>query len=120
MKKPRSPCKALWIQTAERKITEVTYTGLSDLQRMVGGNIELAMRLKWEDVLFVDDEGLHKYQDFFVVPDGHQPFAGNGVIVGKEYHNSPMTRDPQTTLAEIQAVIRWHNRSEIQRTIGHG
>lgn len=111
--------KALWIRVDNRTVTEVDYEGLPDLQRMVGGNIELAMRWTGGDVLFVNDEGLFKYRQFFTLPNGHQPFAGNGVIVGRERAGSARTWNPKSTLADVTANVRFFNHFEISKEIGH-
>jgi hypothetical protein len=58
--------KAYWIDATAQTISEVDYAGLSDLQRMAGGYIEIAKAWDSGDVLFVDEEGLLKgTQTFF-------------------------------------------------------
>lgn len=110
--------KAFHIDVTARTVAEVSYEGLDDMQKFVGGGIELAMRLVSGDVLFVDDEGLFKYHEFFVVPLGHQPFAGNGLVVGKERPNSARTYDPTTRLEDLRAAVRFFHRRDIQRMYG--
>lgn len=61
---------------------------LPDLQRLVGGYIQIACRLQDDHVLFVDEEGLFKPQRWFFRLRGlDTPFAGNGVIVGPERYD---------------------------------
>lgn len=106
---------AYWIKAKEKTVEEVQYEGLPDLQRMVGGPLELAMRWGSGDVLYVDEEGMFKYPDFIIVRDGHQPFAGNGVYVGRETGD---TRPPKRTLAEVTAMVSFAPRSSLQHAPG--
>jgi hypothetical protein len=102
--------KAYWIDVTKREISEVEYTGLADLQRMVGGYIEIAfMWQRTRDVLFVDEEGLLKNLTFgFRIPERpDQAFAGNGVLVGREVGDSGDTVDPAMTLQELCARVRF-------------
>ena len=58
---------------------------LAFMQKAVGGYIERATELKNGDSIFVNEEGLlENPRFFFEVEGGHQPFAGNGVVVGGE------------------------------------
>src|SRR5882724_6864159 len=82
------PYRAIFIDAKAHTITEIEVTdqrhGLADLQRLVGGSIERAMvmPIALSDDLFVNEEGLYKFNYGFAVVSGHQPFAGNGVIIG--------------------------------------
>jgi hypothetical protein len=55
---------------------------LTQMQTLVGGYIERAMTLPNGDDVFVNMEGLlHSPRHFFTIVGGHQPFAGNAVIL---------------------------------------
>ena len=110
--------KAFHIDATAKTISVVEYEGLADLQKMVGGNIELAYCRANGDAVFVDDEGLFKYRQFFTMPDGHQPFAGNGVIVGREFPGSSRTRPPRSTLEELQRIVKFFDHAQMHRGYG--
>jgi hypothetical protein len=78
--------RAILIDAAKREVTEVEIPGdLKSLQAAVGGYIETAVRLADEDVIFVNEEGLLQSpptDHWFVFKGAHQPFAGNGILVG--------------------------------------
>lgn len=103
---------AYHINARDKTVTQVEYEGLADLQRMVEGNIELACYTKAGDTLFVEGEGMFKFDFFFFIEGGHQPFAGSGVIVGKEIGDSMRTMQPKATLAEVTSQVRFMNRNE--------
>lgn len=103
--------RAIFIDSTARTIEEIELPEgeaehLAELQKRVGGYIELATQFPNGDTLFVDEEGLFKEnQQFFVIIGGHQPFAGNGVIVGPEVdeRQSPA----KTQLITIRNSVRF-------------
>ncbi len=77
--------KFIVIDSEKREVREeeVEKDTLAQMQRIVGGLIERAHTIDDDNEIFVDEEGLLKgKQDFFLIYGAHQPFAGNGVIVG--------------------------------------
>ena len=115
--------KAFWIRADIRTVEAVEYKTLADLQRMVGGFIESAWRNKKDDAVFVDEEGMFKYDGFFTIAGGHQPFAGNGVLVGRDRsesskdYNALPTHDPSMTLAEVTSAVRFMSRLDAAKDI---
>lgn len=112
--------RSIIIDAAARTVIEKETDGdLKFLQQHVGGSQTITVggvRAEESDVgdtLFVDDEGLlHGEQSFFLLPlFSTQPLAGNGVIVGSDEDGE--TVGCLSTLAEIQANIRWLTKSEI-------
>ena len=106
--------KALHINVRDRTVTEVPFAGLEDLQRLVGGFIELAHLWPNGDTLFVDEEGRleHKFSGvgFALRLAPVRSHAGNGVVVGREvddrsnpngYHNA----DPEISAAELARLV---------------
>lgn len=80
--------RVLYINANRQSITMTHAAGLSALQALVGGSIQIGCRLPDDHVLFVDEEGLFKPQRWFFRLRGlDTPFAGNGVIVGPEKYN---------------------------------
>lgn len=100
--------KAYFIDTlGGTGVTAVEYNDADDIRRMLKGDLELAHQYDNGDVVYVDDEGMFKYHKFFIVPGAHQPFAGNGVVVGREFPGTARTRPPRSTLRELQIAIRF-------------
>ena len=91
------------------------------MQRFVGGDIEVAFQWGNGDVLYVDEEGLLKPQEhWFAVPVERpdQPFAGNGLVVGREvegdqYREGFTTLPPVITKDELTAKIVWRGAAEV-------
>lgn len=105
--------RAILIDPIKREVTEVQIhhalegDTLGDLQKAVGGYIELAHRFDNGDDLFVNEEGLYKYSIFFDI-GAHSPFAGSGIIVG---HNSAGNTTPaKSSIEDIKSRIRWQVR----------
>jgi hypothetical protein len=76
--------RAIIINTQHRTITETDIdASLRSLQTIVGGLIEpVTYGLDDHHHCYVNEEGLlNDPQHFFLFRDGHQPLAGNGVIL---------------------------------------
>jgi hypothetical protein len=76
--------RAIIINAKDRTITETEIDGsLKSLQQIVGGLIEPVYQgLRDNHHCYVDEEGLlADPQHFFMFKAGHQPLAGNGVIL---------------------------------------
>lgn len=102
--------RAIFIDSTARTIEEIELPEgeaerLAEVNKRVGGGIEFATRFPNGDVLYVNGEGLYKHERFFVVLGAHQPFAGNGVIVGAEVdeRQSPA----KTQLATVRNMVRF-------------
>jgi hypothetical protein len=76
--------RAIIVNAQDRTITETEIDGsLKSLQRIVGGLITPVYDgLDEHHHCYVNDEGLlDQPEHFFMFKDGHQPLAGNGVIL---------------------------------------
>ena len=76
--------RAIVINAKDRTITEIEIDGsLESLQRIVGGLIEpVTQGLDGTHHCYVNEEGLLDHpRHFFMFRGGHQPLAGNGVIL---------------------------------------
>lgn len=76
--------RTIIINPKDRTITETDTDGsLEALQRIVGGSIELVYQgLDDNHHCYVNEEGLlDNPRYFFMFRDGHQPLAGNGIIL---------------------------------------
>lgn len=79
MKKKR----VLIINAKDKNITEGEVSSLKDCQAIVGGRIERGHILDNGDEVYVNEEGLLSSEEyFFWIKGAHQPFAGNGYIIG--------------------------------------
>lgn len=101
------------IDATARTVTAVEFDGLEGLQKMIGGWIEAAYGWANQDTLFVDEEGLLKRHEhfFWLLPERpDQPFAGNGVLVGREDDDETVStrvvnHPPTMTLDELRVRI---------------
>jgi hypothetical protein len=78
--------RAIIVNPKDRKITETEIDGsLQSLQQIVGGMIEpVTQGLDGNHHCYVNEEGLFDQpQHFFMFRNGHQPLAGNGVILAE-------------------------------------
>lgn len=97
--------KAFWIRPGAMSIEMVECNGLADMQRMVGGYIEVAHRFPNGDIVFVDEEGLLKEPSlWFEIAGAHQTFAGNGLVTGPEDAEGKLT-EPRSTRDELTQVV---------------
>lgn len=101
--------KALHIDAEHLTIGVVEYHGLADLQRLVGGFIEVAYLWPNGDVLYVDEEGLLKLpqRGFRITVRPDQPLAGNGVLVGREIEGTAGTEPPTMTVPELWSTVQF-------------
>ena len=88
--------------------------GADGIRKLLGcQRFEAAHRFDNGDVLFVDEEGFVKPCDAFfsltVRPD--QPFAGNGVVLGRHAGDGVPTRPPRTTATELEAMVTFKDRA---------
>jgi hypothetical protein len=114
--------KGILIDAVKREVREVEVEGLRGLQEAVGGLITIAHSFindkdEETDTLFVDDDGLLKGPKYFFVIEGaHQPFAGNGLIVGID----PAEGDTVSTTQKIEAIkaqVSFHSLDEVRRMV---
>ena len=88
--------RAIVINSEDRTITETEIdVSLEALQQIVGGMIEpVTLGLDGIHHCYVNEEGLLDHpQYFFMFRGGHQPLAGNGVILAltREGEEAPCT-----------------------------
>lgn len=104
--------KLIQINSVDRTITEVEVPEitLEVMQKYVGGNFECAHVIDEKNELYVDEEGLLKIQEgFFFYEGAHQPFPGNGIIVG---HDEEDTVGCTLSVEEVTPKIRFMNPLE--------
>lgn len=102
----------IFIDSKEKTITTKKCSCLKDLQNLVGGYIETGMRMDNEDDLYVDEEGLLSGpESFFLYKGAHQPFAGNGVVVGCDEDGD--STDHKTDIETVRASVKFLSKSEL-------
>jgi hypothetical protein len=109
--------RAIIINAQERTITEAEIDGsLKTLQQTVGGMIEpVTQGLDGDHHCYVNEEGLlDGPQHFFMFRDGHQPLAGNGIILAEtdDGGEAPCTLSldwvkERVTFMDVLAVRHW-------------
>jgi Domain of unknown function (DUF3846) len=109
--------RAIIINTEDRTITETDIDGsLKTLQQIVGGMIEpVSQGLDDNPHCYVNEEGLlDSPQHFFMFRSGHQPLAGNGVILSStdDGDEAPCTLSldwvkERVTFMDLEAARQW-------------
>ena len=77
--------RAIFINSKERKVEEIDFNGdFREIQKQLDVDCFTCVGIDDDNTLYVDDEGLmNGTQDFFDM-GLHQPFAGNGLILGTD------------------------------------
>lgn len=94
--------KAILIDVVNQTVTDVNVEGgLQGWYKLIGCNyVECAHYFNEHDSIMVDEEGLFKQPEaFFFVEGAHQPFAGNGLVVGVDENGE--TVDVNMTAEEL-------------------
>lgn len=71
-----------------------------------------------DDAIMVDDEGLlniGKDTRFFTYEGAHQPFAGNGLVVGTSDRGKTIA--PQITIEEVRSKVKFYSLNEVKELI---
>ena len=108
--------KAILIDSVNRKIEEVEVeAGLEDIYKHIGNDcsmFEVATYLG-TDCIYVDEEGLLKdIVSVFEVNGAHQPFVGNGLVVGSTSEGDSTT--PIITVDEIKKLVSFITPDELR------
>ena len=109
--------RAIIINAKDRTITATEIDGsLKTLQQIVAGMIEaVSQGLDEFHHCYVNEEGLLDYpRHFFMFRDGHQPLAGNGVILSStgDGDEAPCTLlldwvKERITFMDLEAARQW-------------
>jgi uncharacterized protein DUF3846 len=116
--------RTIIINPKDRTITETDVDGsLKALQQIVGGLIEpVCQGLDDNHHCYVNEEGLlDNPQYFFMFKDGHQPLAGNGIILssteGGDEAPCASSLDwakANVTFMDLKAARKWADENEQQ------
>lgn len=104
--------KAILIDAKNREVKEVEITGdLESWYETIGCQmVECALYFDEHDSIMVDEEGLFNSEcnEFFFVNGGHQPFAGNGLVVGTDDMGEAV--DTKISLDEVKSKVKFMDR----------
>lgn len=120
--------KAILIDVKKRTLTEVDVDSSNTLEewyKLIDCNlVEVAMELPNNEhngnSIMVDEEGMLSIGEdsgFFTMAGGHQPFAGNGLIVGINYDNGE-TIDVSITVDYLKDKINFFTFHEVKTLVG--
>jgi len=108
--------KAILIDAKARTFSIVEVGDCLDIQKKIGcGCFTIATQLPRNDVIYVDDEGMLTLDDesvFFEFEGAHQPFVGNGLVMGGDDEGE--TQDVKITLLEIQNKVKFLTLAQVR------
>ena len=113
--------KAILIDSINKEVKEVEIgKGIDEMYKFLNCEIfTIASYLPKNDVIFVDDEGLMNGTDtFFTYEGAHQPFAGNGLIMGSNSKGESV--DCKIDLNEVKKKVNFYDRFELSMAIAFG
>lgn len=109
--------KAILIDVYNKQVKELTLDPNKRMldqwyEHMKCDLVTVAHYINDHDSILVDDEGLLKPCDHFFNYEGsHQPFAGNGLVVGVDEEGETVACD--ISLEEVQAKVSFYSRQEV-------
>ena len=113
--------KAILIDSINKEVKEVEIgKGIDEMYKFLQCQcFTIASYLPKEDAIFVDDEGLMNGTDVFFTYEGaHQPFAGNGLIMGCDDEGESV--DCKIGLTEVKEKVKFYSRYELALGIQMG
>lgn len=114
--------RAVLINAKDRTVTDVEVDGrknvLHQWYKLLNVRmVEVALYInEQEDSILVDEEGMLELDEntcFFVYEGGHQPFAGNGLIVGKDEDGESISC--HVTADEVRSKVKFLNIHEARQ-----
>lgn len=107
--------KAILIDAKNKEVKEVDIAGdLESWYETIGcGMVECALYFDHYDSIMVDEEGLfnNECNEFFFVKGGHQPFAGNGLVVGTDENGEAC--DTKISVDEVKSKVNFMDRLQV-------
>jgi len=113
--------KAILIDAVNKEVKEVQIgKGIEEMYKFLNCEcFTIASYLPKNDAIFVDDEGLMNGTDsFFTYEGAHQPFAGNGLIMGSDDEGE--STDCKVSLDEVKSKSNFYSRYELALGIAMG
>ena len=108
--------KAIFIDAVNRKVEKIdfNYNGdISMIQEKIGCSCFTAVGLETgQDAVYVDDEGaINGTNDYFFIKGHHQPYAGNGLILGCD--NEGYSTDAECFDSFDPDTVKFMDRDEL-------
>ncbi len=113
--------KAILIDSKNREVKQIEIgKGIDEMYNVLECEcFTIGTYLPKEDAIFVDDEGLMNGTDMFFTYEGaHQPFAGNGLIMGCD--DMGESEDCKVDLTEVKNKVKFFDRYEIALAVKMG
>lgn len=113
--------KAILIDSINKEVKEVEIgKGIDEMYKFLNCEcFTIASYLPKNDAIFVDDEGLMNGTDVFFTYEGaHQPFAGNGLIMGCDDEGESV--DCKISFTEVKDKVKFYTRYELALGIAMG
>lgn len=113
--------KAILIDSVNREVKEIEIgKGIDEMYKFLQCEcFTIASYLDKEDAIFVDDEGLMKEQNaFFTFEGAHQPFAGNGLIMGCDDEGE--SEDCKISFNEVKEKVKFYDKYELSLGLAMG
>ena len=80
--------------------------------------VEVGHYFNNHDSVLVDEEGLFSIDNdskFFTIKGGHQPFIGNGLVVG--VNNKGESVDPHISVDEVRSMVEFYTLEEVRSMV---
>lgn len=84
-------------------------------KHIICGMVEVAHYFNNHDSIMCDEEGLFSMDNkskFFTVQGGHQPFIGNGLVVGVDSNGKSV--DPHISVEEVRSKVKFHTYNDVR------
>jgi hypothetical protein len=92
---------------------------LKDWYKHIGCSmVEVGHYFNDHDSIMVDEEGMFsmdKDSKFFTIEGGHQPFIGNGLVVGVDRNGESV--DPCISVEEVRSKVKFHTMNEVRSMV---
>ena len=118
----RDNMKAILIDVNQENVRQVEVDDKDVLRswyRHIGCSmVEVAHYFNHHDSIMVDEEGLFSMNEsskFFTITDGHQPFIGNGLVVGVDRNGNSV--DTCITVEEVRSKVKFYTMNEIRSVV---
>lgn len=112
--------KAILIDAEKQEVIEVEVKGgdIQEIYDLLGCECFTVATYvpDTNDAIYVDDEGLLRLRSdskFFEIEGGHQPFVGNGLIIGTT--NTGSDTDAESSVEDIRRMVKFRTLSQVQR-----
>lgn len=112
--------KAILINAKTRDIKEVSVGDYKEMYvHLECSMFQVGTELPNQDSIFVDEEGLiNGTEYFFTYKDAHQPFAGNGLVMG--CNDDGESVDCKIELNEVKSNVKFYDKTELIMAVAMG